>query len=237
MSRGFVYILDNPALDPDLLKIGKTTVNVDLRAKGLSTTGLPEDFRVLYSIGVPDCHLAEAIAHKRLSEHRVRLNREFFRVTLERARDVLDDIAAIANRDDGREALAKEFGGSAADGSDIGLRGEARFVRQLQRCPDYVREMYQTLDEFVLGLGDVVGAVEPKGEGKIYRRGTRPFCRMDPKFRDAWIGVKIQGVQPELIETIAKVRDRQEKYWIYMTDPEKVYDLKSVLKIAYDQQT
>lgn len=109
MSQGYIYILDNPALHPELLKIGKTTKSVEMRARGLSTTGLPDDFRVLHSIHVPDCHLAEALIHKKLAGHRVKANREFFRVPIALAKEALDQIATIAMRDDGREALAKNL--------------------------------------------------------------------------------------------------------------------------------
>jgi hypothetical protein len=236
MSRGYVYILDNPALSSELLKIGKTTKDVELRARGLSTTGLPEDFRVLYFIEVPDCHLAEAIVHKRLANHRARSNREFFRVPLTLAKSVLDEVAVVAMSDNGRSILAKEYGTAAGDDENARLSKKEQFEHRLQRCPDYVKDMYASLEGYLLALDGVAFHVEKKGEGRIYSRHGKAFCRMDPKFRDAWIGVKIQGVDPAIIETVAKVRDRLEKYWIFMMDPGKVDDLKKVLEMAYQSR-
>lgn len=237
MSQGYIYILDNPALSSELLKIGKTTKDVELRARGLSTTGLPEEFRVLHFVQVPDCHLAEAIVHKRLAEHRVKSNREFFRVSLTHAKSVLEEVAVVARRDDGRPILAKEFGASVRkEDEDAHLGSDEQFEHRLQRCPDYVKDMFASLQQYLLGLAGVSSHVEKKGEGRIYSRAGRSFCRMDPKFRDAWIGVKIQGVDPAVIETVAKVRDRLDKHWIFMTDPEKVDDLKKVLGLAYQSR-
>lgn len=236
MLRGYVYILDNPALSSELLKIGKTTKDVASRARGLSTTGLPEDFRVLHFVEVSDCHLAEAIVHKRLAKHRIRSNREFFQVPLTIAKSVLDEVAAVAIRDDGRSVLAKEYGGAIEDNNDARLSSEERFEHRLQRCPDYVRDMFASLEAYLLALDGVTSHVEKKGEGRIYSREGRSFCRMDSKFRDCWIGVKIQGVDPAVIETVAKVRDRLDKYWIFMTDPEKVDDLKKVLGISHQSR-
>jgi hypothetical protein len=120
--------------------------------------------------------------------------------------------------------------------NDARLSGEERFERQLQRCPDYLKKMFGSLDAYVLDLSGVTARVESKGEGRVYSRDGRSFCRMDPKFRAAWIGVKIQGVVPAMIETVAKVRNRRDKYWIYLTDPEKVDDLKKVLRLAYESR-
>lgn len=97
-----------------------------------------------------------------------------------------------------------------------------------------MKEMFESLNAYLLGLDAVTTRIDGKCHGTIYSHGSRPFCRMDPKFRDAWIGVRIQGVDPAKIETVAKIRDRAEKYWIYLTDPGKLDQLKQVLRLAYE---
>jgi hypothetical protein len=152
------------------------------------------------------------------------------------ARNLNDRGGGHATPKGGREALAEGYGGSTMRSDDARLSGDERFERQLQRCPDYIKKMFGSLDAYLLGLGGVTARVESRGEGRVYSRGSRSFCRMDPKFRAAWIGVKIQGVASAVIEAVAKVRNRRDKYWIYLTDPEKVDDLKRVLRLAYESR-
>lgn len=78
MSKGYVYILSNPAM-PGLLKIGKTTRSVEARAGELFQTGVPEPFKVVDEVYSPDCHDLEYNMHQALGADRVSPNREFFR--------------------------------------------------------------------------------------------------------------------------------------------------------------
>ena len=50
---GTVYVLTNPAM-PDLVKIGKTTRDVQLRLADLYTTGVPYPFECEYAAKVTD---------------------------------------------------------------------------------------------------------------------------------------------------------------------------------------
>jgi hypothetical protein len=84
MAEGFVYILLNPSF-PDQVKIGLTTQTSELRAKQLSSTGVPTPFIVIYDELVSDCELVESRLHKRFAGYRVSPNREFFRVPVHEA--------------------------------------------------------------------------------------------------------------------------------------------------------
>lgn len=79
MSEGYVYLLSNSAM-PDLLKIGKTTRNVEQRATELWQTGVPQPFVVEEKVFSPDCNELEQWVHQYLSGHRVNAAREFFEV-------------------------------------------------------------------------------------------------------------------------------------------------------------
>jgi T5orf172 domain len=86
MVDGSVYILKNPCFrEENMLKIGRTTLTVKQRAKKLSTTGLPDDFDVVYEEDVPDCVLAEKLIHEKLRKYRYRNEREFFVLPLQEA--------------------------------------------------------------------------------------------------------------------------------------------------------
>ena len=89
-EKGYVYILTNPSM-PGLVKIGKTTRDVDQRANELYQTGVPEPFEVSHYVYSPDCNELEIMVHRALASSRVSTGREFFRDELARAGTVLDD--------------------------------------------------------------------------------------------------------------------------------------------------
>ncbi|MBT4552270.1 GIY-YIG nuclease family protein [bacterium] len=93
MNEGWIYILINPALKKDLLKIGKTKRHPEARAKELSTTGIPTEFHVAYELEVKNCDKVEAIIHKKLSSYRYTRNREFFKIPLRKAILIMNNIA------------------------------------------------------------------------------------------------------------------------------------------------
>lgn len=84
--KGYVYIMTNEAM-PGLVKIGRTSRDVDLRASELWQTGVPERFQVFWSFKTPDCVQLEAYAHGDLRKHRVSKSREFFKIDEFEARD------------------------------------------------------------------------------------------------------------------------------------------------------
>src|SRR5262245_59318445 len=96
---GYVYILSNPALRDDLLKIGMTTLTPEERAQELSReTAVAAPFEVEHSVQVPDCAAAESLIHTRLDRYRWNSRREFFELPLEVARREVDFIAAEVRR-------------------------------------------------------------------------------------------------------------------------------------------
>ncbi|MDR1910121.1 MAG: GIY-YIG nuclease family protein, partial [Spirochaetaceae bacterium] len=63
-KHGIVYVLTNPAM-PGLVKIGKTTNEIQNRLNDLNTTGVPFPFDCLYACEVDDCGLVETSLHKK----------------------------------------------------------------------------------------------------------------------------------------------------------------------------
>jgi hypothetical protein len=89
MSRGYVYVLTNPAM-PGLVKIGKTTRSVEGRAQELYQTGVPVPFEVAHSVHSPDCAKLEADIHGCLPDLRVNGSREFFNMPVSDAVDFVN---------------------------------------------------------------------------------------------------------------------------------------------------
>ena len=93
MNQGYVYILSNPSL-PGLVKIGQTSRSPEERARELSkNTSIPENFVVEFEIYTSDRVELEKDAHRQLSSYRVNARREFFRVEIEKAAQLLRQAA------------------------------------------------------------------------------------------------------------------------------------------------
>jgi hypothetical protein len=92
MSKGSIYILENPALRENMLKIGRTEGTPQKRAKQLFKTGLPDEFIVSYEEDVPDCVLAEKLVHEKLDRYRYNPRREFFVLPLQEAISAVQEV-------------------------------------------------------------------------------------------------------------------------------------------------
>ena len=95
-NKGYVYILTNPSFREDWVKIGKSSRPVDVRSKELDNTAVPLPFDIFATMQTLKFNEVEKLIHKtidRLTDLRIRQNREFFNVHPEIAFDILSDIA------------------------------------------------------------------------------------------------------------------------------------------------
>lgn len=93
---GYVYILTNPSFREDWVKIGKSSRPVDIRSKELDNTAVPLPFEIYATLKTKKYSEVEKLVHKtidRLTDLRIRQNREFFNVRPDVALDILKDIA------------------------------------------------------------------------------------------------------------------------------------------------
>lgn len=91
-SKGTVYILDNLAM-PGLVKVGRTNGSAEERARKLShSTGVPMPFRVVHQRQVWNPKQIEPLLHRRLTRYRVHDDREFLRLPVEDAIDIMDRV-------------------------------------------------------------------------------------------------------------------------------------------------
>jgi hypothetical protein len=74
---------------PGLLKIGTTTNTPNERMSELHSTGVPTPFQLELSIKVTNGFDAEKISHNALANYRVAKNREFFRIGVEKAIEII----------------------------------------------------------------------------------------------------------------------------------------------------
>ncbi len=101
MSKGYIYIMTNPALK-DMVKIGYAS-DVEARRKQLSTTALPYDYEV-YATYETSGNLEDKKLHNMIdqlnNDLRVSKSREFFLMTPEEAYQLLEAIATISGTKD-----------------------------------------------------------------------------------------------------------------------------------------
>lgn len=89
-DNGYVYVLVNSA-SPDLVKIGMTIREPEKRAEELnSSTGVAMPYIVAYEAQTPHPRRVESAVHDRLSQKRVNPDREFFRVDLKQAVEIIE---------------------------------------------------------------------------------------------------------------------------------------------------
>lgn len=82
-DKGIVYVLINDAM-PGYIKIGKTT-NLEQRIRDLDNTSAPLPFSCFFAAEVDNMSYVEKKLHAAFDTHRVRSNREFFRLSPEHA--------------------------------------------------------------------------------------------------------------------------------------------------------
>ena len=97
-SLGYVYILTNPSFREDWVKIGKSSRPVDVRSKELDNTAVPLPFEIYATLKTSKFDKVEKQIHKqidRLTDLRIRQNREFFNIAPSVALDIMRDIADL----------------------------------------------------------------------------------------------------------------------------------------------
>jgi len=96
--KGYVYILTNPSFREDWVKIGKSSRPVDIRSKELDNTAVPLPFEIYATLYTCKYEQVEKQIHKqidRLTDLRIRQNREFFNIAPAVALDIMRDIADL----------------------------------------------------------------------------------------------------------------------------------------------
>lgn len=95
---GYVYILTNPSFKEDWVKIGKSSRPVNVRSKELDNTAVPLPFEIYATLKTVKYDIVEKKIHKaidRLTDLRIRQNREFFNIKPELALEILRDEAMV----------------------------------------------------------------------------------------------------------------------------------------------
>ena len=88
-DAGFVYVISNPSLPDDLVKIGFTQRDPSERLGELDQAGLPTEYIEHYRIFTRNARELETRLHNHFAAQRLREDKEFFTVTPHEVYEVL----------------------------------------------------------------------------------------------------------------------------------------------------
>jgi hypothetical protein len=89
----WVYILSNPSLPKEYLKIGYTKLKPEERAIQISSaTGVPTPYKVEWAYKCFNGEIVERMTHNKLKSSRVNNRKEFFHIGLEEAKGIIKEI-------------------------------------------------------------------------------------------------------------------------------------------------
>jgi len=108
-----VYILTNESM-PGYIKIGRTETSVEQRMRELDKTPVPLPFQCYYAAKVQDFVTLEKALHTAFGDHRVRSNREFFKLDPYRAK-VIVELLAISEVTPGGDVFEDEESAKAVE--------------------------------------------------------------------------------------------------------------------------
>ncbi len=102
-TSGTVYVVSSPA-HPGLVKVGKTRQSLEQRLKGLNNESVLEPFVVDASLRVADRHWVELQAHALLTQAGLHAQKEYFRVSADKA------LAAVQQAADADKRIFQSLG-------------------------------------------------------------------------------------------------------------------------------
>ena len=94
---GYIYVLSNKAY-PKIYKIGSTYGDVHERAEDLTGTGHLIPFKVEAKIKIKSAEYYEKKTHALLNSYRVKQNREFFEIDLNKIKNCLKQVSEISKK-------------------------------------------------------------------------------------------------------------------------------------------
>lgn len=214
-SQGYVYILTNPSFREDWVKIGKSSRPVDVRSKELDNTAVPLPFEIYATMKTSKYNEVEKMVHKmidRLTDLRIRQNREFFNVPPQVALDILRDIA------------------NAIDDAVVTLYHDNQPIQEGEEEPKEKREVKR--GRFKFSMVDIpIGAMLtfiPTGiqvkvasddqiehEGRIYKLSpfVGTFMPVDKRnVSGAYQGAKYFSYEGKVLEEIRREREKETVY-------------------------
>ena len=213
-EAGYVYILTNPSFKEDWVKIGKSSRPVDIRSKELDNTAVPLPFEIYATLKTTKYEQVEKLIHKtidRLTDLRIRQNREFFNVSPAKALDILKDISTTLDDAEIDEVYLGEnrFKSKSTENTDI-KKQRPRFKFSMINIP------IGSMVTFIPTGIEVRVADEDHVEygGRIYKLSPFVGTFMPEEKRNAsgaYQGAKYFSYKGEILDDLRTKAEKQNK--------------------------
>lgn len=207
---GYVYILTNPSFREDWVKIGKSSRPVDVRSKELDNTAVPLPFEIFATMKTVKYNEVEKLVHKtidRLTDLRIRQNREFFNVAPQLALDIFRDIASTI--DDAEVILYEDSKPIIEDTrKDIQKREVKRARFKFSMCDIKIGELITFIPTNIQVKVASDDSIEY--EGRIYKLSPFVGTFMPEEQRNtsgAYQGAKYFSYNGKVLDEIRKERE------------------------------
>ena len=207
---GYVYILTNPSFREDWVKIGKSSRPVDVRSKELDNTAVPLPFEIFATMKTVKYNEVEKLVHKtidRLTDLRIRQNREFFNVAPQLALDIFRDIASTI--DDAEVILYEDSKPIIEDTrKDIQKREVKRARFKFSMCDIKIGELITFIPTSIQVKVASDDSIEY--EGRIYKLSPFVGTFMPEEQRNtsgAYQGAKYFSYNGKVLDEIRKERE------------------------------
>lgn len=211
-EQGYVYILTNPSFKEDWVKIGKSARPVDVRSKELDNTAVPLPFEIFATMKTRKYNEVEKLVHKtidRLTDLRIRQNREFFNVAPQMALDIFRDISMTI--DDAEVILYHENKPIAEKSVDTHTKREVKRSRfKFSMCDIKIGELITFIPT---GLVVKVASDDSiEYDGRIYKLSpfVGTFMPVDKRNTSgAYQGAKYFSYKGRILDDIRKEREAE----------------------------
>lgn len=209
---GYVYILTNPSFKEDWVKIGKSSRPVDVRSKELDNTAVPLPFEIFATMRTCKYNEVEKLVHKtidRLTDLRIRQNREFFNVAPQMALDIFRDISMTI--DDAKVILYHENKPITEKSADTHTKREVKRSRlKFSMCDIKIGELITFIPT---GLVVKVASDDSiEYDGRIYKLSPFVGTFMPEDKRNAsgaYQGAKYFSYKGRILDDIRKEREAE----------------------------
>lgn len=207
---GYVYILTNPSFREDWVKIGKSSRPVDVRSKELDNTAVPLPFEIFATMKTVKYNEVEKLVHKtidRLTDLRIRQNREFFNVAPQLALDIFRDIASTI--DDAEVILYEDSKSIIGDEHKESQKREVKRARfKFSMCDIKIGELITFIPT---GIQVKVASDDSiEYEGRIYKLSPFVGTFMPEEQRNtsgAYQGAKYFSYNEKVLDEIRKEKE------------------------------
>lgn len=210
VEQGYVYILTNPSFKEGWVKIGKSSRPIDVRSKELDNTAVPLPFEIFATMKTSKYNEVEKLVHKtidRLTDLRIRQNREFFNVAPQMALDIFRDIATTI--DDAEVILYHENKPIIGDTVKVHTKREVKRPRfKFSMCDIKIGELITFIPT---GLVVKIASDDSiEYEGRIYKLSPFVGTFMPEDKRNtsgAYQGAKYFSYNGKILEELRKEKE------------------------------